>query len=99
MEMEMENYLKDSNVSVGVVVGVDLVTPTDTANHELAAAQVAVDVGIKCPFLPRLLNPSKRWCYITLLAMPSESEPSESGSEGESTTVIHPSIKLSYLSS
>ncbi|KAM1116883.1 hypothetical protein TB2_007229 [Malus domestica] len=36
-KMQMESYLKDSNVGVsaGVVVG-EVATPTDTANHQLS---------------------------------------------------------------
>ncbi|KAB2605965.1 zinc finger CCCH domain-containing protein 20-like [Pyrus ussuriensis x Pyrus communis] len=125
MEMEMESYLKDSNVGDGVVIG-GLATPTDTANYELAAQSiygcaakgswemneintteqaiptryycyrcrhaVTVHVEMKCPFCQGgFIQP----CEGVYLAMPSESEHSESGSDGESTTVIYPLIKLS----
>ncbi|KAM1655134.1 hypothetical protein ACFX2K_007430 [Malus domestica] len=134
MEMEMESYMKDSNVGVGVVVG-GVETPTDTANHKLAARALlkswipALIFGAVCQFIKAKasweineINTTEKaiatryYCHrcrhvVTVdvetscpscqggfiqacegvaslyLAMPSESELSESGSDGESTTV------------
>ncbi|KAM1100925.1 hypothetical protein ACFX13_007458 [Malus domestica] len=145
MKMQMESYLKDSNVGVGagVVVG-GVATPTDTASHQLAnqpllklriadlffkAAHqfmeakgssemneintteeaiptryyccrcrdvVTVDVEMKCPFCQGGFIQACEGVAIPYRAMPSESEHSAKGSDGESTTVIYHFIKLSW---
>ncbi|TQD77542.1 hypothetical protein C1H46_036934 [Malus baccata] len=41
----MEGYLKDSNVGVDLVVG-GVVTPTDTANHELASQVLSLSLSL-----------------------------------------------------
>ncbi|CAN6691366.1 unnamed protein product [Malus baccata var. baccata] len=118
MEIEMQSYMKDSNVGVGVVVG-GVETPTDTANHKLAARSiygcaakasweineintaekviatryychrcrhvVTVDVETSCPSCQGGFIQACEGVASLYLAMPSESELSESGSDGEST--------------
>ncbi|KAM1655136.1 hypothetical protein ACFX2K_007431 [Malus domestica] len=93
----MEGYLKDSNVGVDLVVG-GVVTPTDTANHELAAQAL---LKLRIAFLivkaeyqfeegARLLQPCEG-VNSRYLTRSSESELSESGSVGEGLYNSNPS--------
>ncbi|KAM1100919.1 hypothetical protein ACFX13_007453 [Malus domestica] len=93
----MEGYLKDSNVGVDLVVG-GVVTPTDTANHELAAqallklriAFLIVKAAYQFEEGTRLIQPCEGG-NSRYLTRSSESELSESGSVGEGLHNSNPS--------
>ncbi|KAM1755062.1 hypothetical protein ACFX12_007435 [Malus domestica] len=93
----MEGYLKDSNVGVDLVVG-GVVTPTDTANHELASqallklriAFLIVKAAYQFEEGTQLIQPCEGG-NSRYLTKSSESELSESGSVGEGLHNSNPS--------